>query len=71
VLLCADSEMTIAGWLKYPGSKIQMYPSIKCQPTFAFAGDERFCKQLINKLALRIQNLGQEARELVMVSRLS
>lgn len=54
VVLCADTEMTIPGWLKYPGSKLQLFNRPKCSPAFAFAGDAQFCKMFIQKLVARI-----------------
>lgn len=54
VVLCADTEMTIPGWLKYPGSKIRRYGKIKCRPVFTFAGDQHFCEMFMSKLVKRI-----------------
>lgn len=55
IVLCADTQITIQGTLKYPESKIRMAPGLATKPTFAFCGDVDFQKQciphLVNALA--------------------
>jgi len=54
VVLCADTEINIPGFVKFPGSKIRLYPRIASRPVFTFAGDVLFCEMLITKLAASI-----------------
>ena len=54
VVMCADTELTMSGWMKYSGSKIRSYNKLRCHPVFCFSGDERFCNTFISKLAIQI-----------------
>lgn len=65
VVLCADTEMTIPGWIKFPGAKIRMYDQLKCRAAFTFAGDDNFCGMFMNKLILRIHSAEKESRDIV------
>ena len=50
VVLCADTEMSMLGWIKYPGSKVRFYKDLPFQPAFAFAGDGEFFEMVLGKL---------------------
>lgn len=65
VVLCADTEMTIPGWVKFPGSKIQIYNKLKCRAAFAFAGDKGFCRMFMDKLIRRIHSAEIEGKNIV------
>jgi 20S proteasome alpha/beta subunit len=65
VVLCADTEVSIPGWLKFPGSKIRMNMKLPFQPVFTFAGDLNFCQMFINKLASRLAMAGPSMRQAV------
>jgi 20S proteasome alpha/beta subunit len=51
VVLCADTEISVPGFVKFPGSKIRMYNKLKARPVFTFAGDVLFCDMFIRKIA--------------------
>jgi 20S proteasome alpha/beta subunit len=63
VVLCADTEVSIPGWLKFPGSKIRMNMKLPSQPVFTFAGDLNFCQMFINKLGPRLAMAAASTRE--------
>lgn len=65
VVLCADTEMTIPGWVKFPGAKILIYNKLKCRAAFAFAGDEMFCVMFMDKLIRRIHSAEKERKDVV------
>lgn len=65
VVLCADTEMTMPGWIKFPGSKIRLYPKLKCRAAFTFAGDKRFCEMFMRKLVVRIHSAENEGIDLL------
>lgn len=48
VVLCADTQLTIPGSLKYPESKIRMSPDLRACPVFAFCDDMDYQKQCIS-----------------------
>src|SRR6266568_3076754 len=50
VVLCADTEMSMPGWIKYPGSKVRFYKDLPFQVAFTFAGDAEFFEMVIEKL---------------------
>ena len=54
VVMCADTELTVQGWVKYSGSKIKSYTKLRSHPVFSFCGDERFCTMFISKVAKQI-----------------
>jgi hypothetical protein len=47
VVLCADTQLTIPGSLKYPESKIRMSPDLRSCPVYAFCDDMDYQKQCI------------------------
>jgi 20S proteasome alpha/beta subunit len=56
VVICADTEMSIAGLIKYPESKIRVYGSLGTKPVFTFAGDANFCGMCMEKFAYAIRD---------------
>ena len=52
VVLCADTQMTYPGLLKFPGSKIRLFNRMGCQPAFALAGQVDFSNMAIHRLAM-------------------
>jgi hypothetical protein len=47
LVLCADTQITVAGSMKYPESKIRMSPTLQCVPFYAFCDDMDYQKQSI------------------------
>jgi 20S proteasome alpha/beta subunit len=54
VVLCADTEINIPGFVKFPGSKIRLCPRMASRPVFTFAGDVLYCESLIDHIAGRV-----------------
>ena len=50
VVLCADTEINVAGFVKFPGSKFRLYPRMACCPVFTFAGDVLYCEMLVRHI---------------------
>jgi 20S proteasome alpha/beta subunit len=65
VVLSADTEMGIPGWVKFPGSKIRMFNKAAVRPIFTFAGTVSFCDMLIRKIIVRILKAEKEGREVI------
>jgi 20S proteasome alpha/beta subunit len=55
VLLCADTQLTIPGYLKYPESKIRVWTGQGEVAFFAFAGDADFSTMAINHFTSILQ----------------
>lgn len=53
-VLCADTQLTIPGMLKYPESKVVAFKEHRWQPVFVYAGDPAFSKASIARLAEKI-----------------
>src|SRR5208283_3493768 len=51
VVLCADTEINVTGFVKFPGSKFRLYPRMACCPVFTFAGDVLYCEMLVRHIA--------------------
>jgi hypothetical protein len=47
LVLCADTQITVPGSMKYPESKIRVTPSLQSCPFFAFCDDMDYQKQCI------------------------
>jgi 20S proteasome alpha/beta subunit len=56
IVLCADTEISVQGWMKYPGSKFRVFMDLDSEPVFTFAGDVGFCDMFINRIVARIQS---------------
>jgi len=56
VVICADTEMSIPGFVKYPESKIRVYSKLKTKPVFTFAGDTNFCGMYMHRIAKTIRD---------------
>lgn len=65
VVLCADTEITMEGWLKYPESKIRVYSQLKHQPVFTFAGYANFAGMFISKLSRRVALAEKEGQSIL------
>jgi len=50
VVLCADTEMTIPGWINFPGTKIRMKFKLESRPVCTFAGAVPFCEMFAGKI---------------------
>ena len=50
VLLCADSQLTIPAYLKFPEAKIISMSGVKFSPCFAYCGDVAFSKDSIHRI---------------------
>lgn len=65
VVLSADTEMGIPGWVKFPGSKIRMFNKAAVRPIFTFAGTVAFCDMLIRKIIIRILKAEKDRRDVI------
>jgi len=65
VVLCADTEITMPGLIKFPGSKIKSYQKLNFRPAFALAGNVNFCAMVIQKLLTRISGAGDSAKAVI------
>jgi hypothetical protein len=65
VVLCADSQITIPGLLKYPESKIRMAEYLQSKPFFTFCGDMDYSKQAINHFSTAIRKAEQNRTDLL------
>jgi 20S proteasome alpha/beta subunit len=65
VVLCADTEMTIPGWIKYPESKLRLFNKLNSSPAFTFAGDAAFCNLFIHKIVRKIAEAEQNHRDVL------
>ena len=56
-VLCADTQLTVPGWFKYPESKITVISKFKCRPFFVYAGDVDFSKMCIERIARKLADV--------------
>ncbi len=62
VVLCADTQFTVPGGIKYPESKLRMIQEIKSVPFFAFCGDMDYQKQCLMHFSGAISGAEQEGK---------
>jgi hypothetical protein len=62
VALCADTQITIPGVIKYPESIIRSSPDAPWKPFFVFAGDGLMAKMAILQFAACLQKAKKESR---------
>ncbi len=66
VVLCADTQITVPGSMKYPESKLRMMAgSVKCAPFFAFCDDMDYQKQCIPHFGAAIQTAEQQKTSVI------
>jgi len=65
IVLCADTQITVPGSMKYPESKIRMTPSLRSEPFFAFCDDMDYQKQCIPHFGAAIQNAEQQKTSII------
>jgi hypothetical protein len=65
LVLCADTQITVPGSMKYPESKIRMAPTLQSLPFYAFCDDMDYQKQCIRHFNDAIQMAEQDRSNVI------